>query len=79
MPGIDTSAPLRTERNNGFEVSPNFLPAISSNYARFVQTWSKTYFGVYWLFLKNKSATKVTIVNPGGIFRPILAISARLA
>jgi hypothetical protein len=78
IPGIETAAPLRTERRSGRSASPNcrsmarsrwrMAPSTSSSSPAGQAPWARTW-----------AQASVEIVKPGGTGSPILLISARLA
>ena len=77
MPGIEITAPDRTDTSSGSLRSPRRLPDRSSSVARCSATCSSSPAGPS----SRRYATQasVVIVNPSGTGRPMRVISARLA
>ena len=79
MPGMLIGAPLLTLASSGFSGSLNFLPLVSSRVFTCSSTSSHSPSGNFPPAFMNSLQVFVVIVNPCGMLRPRLVISARLA
>ena len=76
MPGIETTAPDRTETSRGFSGSAKRLPAEDSRSRIEATTWSIRPSGSSPPFARYALHASVVIVNPGGTGSPNEVISA---
>ncbi len=79
MPGIEKTAPDRTDTSSGFAGSPRRFPVRSSRRPSAASTWSRSPSGQSPLLLVVATQACVVTVKASGTGTPILFISARLA
>ena len=79
MPGIENTAPDRTDTSSGSRPSPSRLPTRCSRVARCSPIWSSRPTGCVPPLLSTAMQASVVTVKPSGTGRPIEVISARFA
>mmetsp|Transcript_27252 Transcript_27252/g.44405 ORF Transcript_27252/g.44405 Transcript_27252/m.44405 type:complete len:200 (-) Transcript_27252:118-717(-) len=78
IPGIEMTAPERTERRTGSSGAPNFFPSCFSNCETHFSTCPSRPAG-HLPVLVNEMHAVVVMVKPGGTGRPRFVISLKLA